>query len=306
MRLKEMIELLEKPTKIIKIEIDLTIRSPLHIGLGDKGEPLLRVLRINIPGKGYIPIIPFSTIRGALRRVTEKLAKSSPDTYSKYRNEEYAILVHSTQPDQGVKAPSHPPKEGDSKRLFRELFKANTEELFEDNIRIMLDELGFTNNKITQLIEIIKRGEYENDLVKDAISSALAFFCPICRIYGTLSFAGRLMIGDAIPVDNVVTDFLTRVGIRRDTRTAAEGALFSLEYVVPGTEYRLILVAKNLPTETDEKLLWATLDYVKKYGLQLGASKSTGMGVVEMKDLKTETIDFSADIHEIWNKMGKI
>jgi len=298
MRLKEMINLLEKPTKIIKIEIDLAVYSPLHIGLGEKGEPLLRVLRINIPGRGYIPIIPFSTIRGALRRVTEKLAKSSPDTYSRYKDEKYAILAHSTQPDQGIKAPSHPPKEGDNERLFKELFEVDMEDV--------LDELGFTNDKITQLMEVIKRSEYENNLVKEAISSALAFFCPICRIYGTLSFAGRLMVSDAIPVGGVITDFLTRVGIRRDTGTAVEGALFSLEYVVPGTEYKLLLIAKNLPTETDEKLLLATLNYVKKHGLQLGASKSTGMGVVEIKDLKMAVVDFSADIHEILEKISKI
>jgi len=65
--------------------------------------------------------------------------------------------------------------------------------------------------------------------------------CDVCRLFGypgdDPSAASRLWVGDFNPVGEPRTIIVARVALDNKTLTAAEGALYSMEHLLPGSEF---------------------------------------------------------------------
>jgi len=77
--------------------------------------------------------------------------------------------------------------------------------------------------------------------------------CDVCILFGQPGSpfdASKVMVGDFEPVGETPTDIVVRVSLDDKTQTAREGALYSMEHVLPGAEFlgevRILDEAKNL------------------------------------------------------------
>jgi len=115
----------------------------------------------------------------------------------------------------------------------------------------------------------------------DIVRSVLLGFCPACLMFGAPSLAGRIKVGDFIPVNRVRLRVKTSVGINRRTGAAQENALYTVEFVEPGTVFKGYVEAVNVPNWM-LSLLAAALLAIGQGWFKLGGFKSRGMGRVEV------------------------
>jgi CRISPR/Cas system CSM-associated protein Csm3 (group 7 of RAMP superfamily) len=101
-------------------------------------------------------------------------------------------------------------------------------------------------------------------------------------MFGNQNQAGRVNFHDARVRngDRVVTLSRTHVAITRDTRTAAGGALLTMETVPSETKFTGTIVLTN-PSNWMVGAVLATLDLLPKIGL--GAKKTSGYGKVNVQ-----------------------
>ena len=118
-------------------------------------------------------------------------------------------------------------------------------------------------------------------------------FCIICGTFGSIKLASHIRVYDSYPVDGmeVKTFMKTGVGINRDFRGAQPDILYTEEQVVPGTlwQFRMdILNIKLFPEPEDErgKLLRTLLNMLKNGMIQVGARRTVGFGLLELRDCK--------------------
>ena len=123
---------------------------------------------------------------------------------------------------------------------------------------------------------------FQLDLVEvsDAVNQAVyADSCPICRLFGSTLFAGRLAVGDAYAVGNPPgTQTRDGVGIDRFTGGAAGGAKFDLEVVTSGA-FETKIHIRNFEL-WQLGLLAFVLEDLKDGLIRIGAGKSRGLGEV--------------------------
>ena len=117
-------------------------------------------------------------------------------------------------------------------------------------------------------------------------------FCIACKTFGTaalargVSVASKVKFRDAYPTESV-EELLERTGIAIDRRTGAvaRGALYTIEAVPVGTQFKLEIVAENLMDE-ELRMLKAALRSVEDSAL--GGSTSRGFGKVKMNFTKLQ------------------
>ncbi|MEM2286972.1 MAG: RAMP superfamily CRISPR-associated protein [Thermoproteota archaeon] len=122
-------------------------------------------------------------------------------------------------------------------------------------------------------------------------------FCIICGIFGSTHIASHVRIYDMLPKDDEnrikakQTLIKTSVGIDREFRGAKPGALFTEELIVPGIEWNFkmdIINIKTFPQPDDErgKLLRSLFDTLIHFGINIGARRSVGYGLIKLKECK--------------------
>jgi CRISPR-associated protein Csm3 len=118
-------------------------------------------------------------------------------------------------------------------------------------------------------------------------------FCVICGTFGSIKLASHVRVYDSYPVDGmeVKTFMKTGVGINRDFRGAQPDILYTEEQVVPDILWRFrmdILNIKLFPEPEDERgrLLKVLLDMLKGGMVQVGARRTIGFGLLELRDGK--------------------
>ncbi|MGQ9569605.1 MAG: RAMP superfamily CRISPR-associated protein [Thermodesulfovibrionales bacterium] len=100
----------------------------------------------------------------------------------------------------------------------------------------------------------------------------------------TKSCASRLIFCDAFLSNESKSGYRNGVGIRRDSLTSREGALFSLETVEkPTFDFNLII---DNPCDGDMRILEPILAEFQSGRVAIGADKSRGLGWVKLSDLK--------------------
>lgn len=269
------------------------LRDPLHIGTGEFGA-VRRILRV---GDGAL--IPSSTWKGALRSVAERLARSMLDELTGLERLALACYREST----GGTAYSF--DEEHLRRAFGQQTAARMEEEyrrakgeFARNLRGQVEAylrgegLDGVGRELRTLLDIGYRPEElakfrtsfdEDDRIDEVFAEYLACWCPIGRLFGNRVLAGKVRVLDTLLVPDRV-DLKPGVAIDRRTGTVSERRLRFLETIPPGTEVRLTFVADNLvPGEADSRLMAGVLEWIVSLGLQIGAGKSTGLGLLELE-----------------------
>ncbi|MBS7638158.1 CRISPR-associated RAMP protein [Candidatus Bathyarchaeota archaeon] len=143
--------------------------------------------------------------------------------------------------------------------------------------------------------ERIRYGERLNRLLREGnekeVIELLSRYCLICKLFGSSSFSSHLNFEDAYPTGGVSTSMKTGIAINRRSGAAQRGALYQVEFVNPGHEFKSKIVAKNVPNY-GLGLLAVILDYLNEGIIKLGGFKSRGFGKVkvEVKEIKGKTL----------------
>jgi len=117
--------------------------------------------------------------------------------------------------------------------------------------------------------------------------------CDVCKLFGSPIYASRLVIEDALPANKKLdkesfkahTRIRDGVAIDRDTGAAKDGAKFDFEVMEPGLAFRFKMVAENVATDKDRKLIDLILNLLK-CGLYVGGKRTGGLGKIKLKDKK--------------------
>ena len=128
----------------------------------------------------------------------------------------------------------------------------------------------------------------------DIVRSVLLGFCPACLMFGAPSLAGRVKVGDFVPVNGVRLGVKTGVGINRRTGAAQRNVLYTVEFVEPGAVFEGSVEAVNVPNWM-LSLLAAALLAIGQGWFKLGGFKSRGMGRVEAVGAEIVVEDYSSD-----------
>jgi len=135
-------------------------------------------------------------------------------------------------------------------------------------------------------------------------------FCIICGIFGSTHIASHVRIYDMLPKDDEnrikakQTLIKTSVGIDREFRGAKPRALFTEELIVPGIEWNFkmdIINIKIFPQPDDErgKLLRSLFDTLVNFGINVGARKSVGYGLIKLKEYKWKILSLKDGVFKL-------
>jgi CRISPR-associated RAMP protein (TIGR02581 family) len=120
-------------------------------------------------------------------------------------------------------------------------------------------------------------------------------FCIICGIFGNTRLASHLRVYDSTPLDSggEITFIKPGISIDRDFGSVRQHGLFYEEFVKPNVEWDLRLDIINIRVSLDSpdergKLLWSLLQDFKSNGIQVGARKTIGAGLIKLKEAKFE------------------
>jgi len=122
-------------------------------------------------------------------------------------------------------------------------------------------------------------------------------FCIVCGIFGNTELASHVRIYDAVPLSEARTFTKTGVGIDRDFGGVKPGILFTEEFICPGLEWSFRMDVYNIkifPEPVDEgedkrgRILRILLDTLRSTGINIGARKSVGCGLIRLKKLEWE------------------
>jgi|Deesub1362B_J571_1020462.scaffolds.fasta_scaffold05285_2 CRISPR-associated RAMP protein (TIGR02581 family) len=103
--------------------------------------------------------------------------------------------------------------------------------------------------------------------------------CPICRLFGSTFYVGRVSIRDAYVTSTEHTELRDGVGIDRLTSGAAQGAKFELEVVSSGTSFETEVYLRNFETWQLGMLMLAVQDLTDGL-IRVGSGRSRGLGSV--------------------------
>ena len=105
--------------------------------------------------------------------------------------------------------------------------------------------------------------------------------CPICRLFGSTSYIGRVSIGDAYLAGPGRTELRDGVGIDRLTGGAAikAKAKFELEVVSPGVTFETEILLRNFETWQLGMLMLIVQDLADEL-IRVGSGRSRGLGAV--------------------------
>ncbi len=204
---------------------------------------------------GDVLVVPFSSWKGAFKRISEVLARSYGEGAAKHHLDDehkgYSDeLIERVMGNLGVE-----PFDGRKLRAMRV-------------------------PEIPELFSAFADTEYSEKEVREIVTELVASKkCPVDRLYGSKFFASELSFSDSI-VRQELLDVVTHVTINRKTGTALKkeetGNLFSEEVVGPlSLSERVIFRA---PNEEDKELWRSTLNFVVEEGIQIGSGKSRGLG----------------------------
>lgn len=132
--------------------------------------------------------------------------------------------------------------------------------------------------------------------------------CTACRIFGGPSLASHVVIGDALPLDDVTVERRDGVAIDRDSGRAFEKRKYDYEVVPAGTRYGLRLVLNELD-DAQEGAVLQGLELLAQGFARLGGFKSRGLGEVSLEDVKVQVLSLKGkQLHKeqpAWDKFNQ-
>lgn len=148
----------------------------------------------------------------------------------------------------------------------------------------------------TDYSDVFCGDRFERRSRQDDLPTALAYAdsCPVCRLFGSTAFIGRVSIGDAYLEDNAPdprpTELRDGVGIDRLTGGAFSRALFNLEAVSSGVSFYSNVQVRNFEAWQLGMLLVAVQDMADGL-VRIGSGRSRGMGGVKA-EVESVTISY--------------
>lgn len=124
-----------------------------------------------------------------------------------------------------------------------------------------------------------KKGDKHRELLEKITDRVYAASCPICRLFGSTGFIGRIAIGDAYLIGEQIKEQRDGVGIDRLTGGASHGAKFELEVVSTGIEFQTDIHLRNFEI-WQLGLLFVVLQDLEDELIHLGSGRSRGLGKV--------------------------
>ena len=118
-------------------------------------------------------------------------------------------------------------------------------------------------------------------------------FCEVCGIFGNTELASHIRVFDSYPTGDVRVFVKTGIGINRDFQGAQPGMLYTEEVIPPGINWTFRVDIYNIdvfPKSNDKRgsLLRELFKVLREYGLQVGARKTRGYGLIRLKDARAE------------------
>jgi len=116
--------------------------------------------------------------------------------------------------------------------------------------------------------------------------NAGGFKCDVCRVFGVPNTEGggnyregKIRITDFLTTDEVTAVSRMHVSIMRDTQTKKDSALFNMHSVPSETEFSGFVLIRETLTDSEDKLLKASIHSMSHYGI--GKDRSRGLGGIE-------------------------
>ena len=254
-------DLIERVTIIDGILLN---KSPLRVGRPSEGlgEPLDLIVEKLPDGTPYIP---GSSLKGTLRSLAERLARS----------EELPVCEVFTHRNSCHVAAW----------LLRKAHEHFLTGMYKYSDLIKSVKIQFEEVPLYPKLAELRSFEEAVDLLK---SKELP--CPVCRLFGNTELASHIIVYDALPENGEpAIGYRTRVAIDRLRRAARSGALFRYEYVEPGCKWRFRLKLYNLGlngNDSASRLFKSLIEYIKEFGLEVGSMKSVGLGLLELAEAR--------------------
>jgi len=109
--------------------------------------------------------------------------------------------------------------------------------------------------------------------------------CLVCRLFGNTYWSSHIYVFDAYPLTKPRLEVKTGVGIDRFLGGAKARVLYDEEYVAPGCRWNFKMKIFNVDLREDSeeaRLVKSCLKALCAGLIQLGARKSTGMGLIKL------------------------
>jgi CRISPR/Cas system CSM-associated protein Csm3 (group 7 of RAMP superfamily) len=241
----------------------------LGIAAGKRGEVLIEVMKVD--GEVYIPA---SSVKGALRRLSESIARSAIGGSSGVL--EAVTMAHCELEDEGVVHLCH-----------------DISPLYEVYSRLSRDDLEALASR--GLVPRDKVEELRRLLASDPLTALrrleplTAQLCTICRLFGGPGLAGKFKV-TGVQLLGLRLSTLTHIMIDRERRTVSEGALYVEEFAVPEALTVEFIVENALPGSPEYDLLLKTLRALEHVVLTIGHSKSRGLGWFRLAKDKSQLL----------------
>ncbi len=152
-------------------------------------------------------------------------------------------------------------------------------------------------------LKALKQSKYNNDPIPNEV--AYGSSCPVCRLFGSTFYTGRINIGDAYLRNDgnpMPTELRDGVGIDRFTGGAANGAKFDLEAVSSGVEFVTDIYLRNFECWQLGMILQVARDLEDEL-IRIGSGTSRGLGGIKgaVEEVKISYIGLpKKDAKEVW------
>jgi CRISPR-associated RAMP protein (TIGR02581 family) len=124
-----------------------------------------------------------------------------------------------------------------------------------------------------------KRSERHRQFLEERTDLVYNASCPVCRLFGSTGFIGRIAINDAYLVGDAIKERRDGVGIDRLTGGASHGAKFELEVVGTGVVFETQIHLRNFEI-WQLGMLFVILDDLQDGLIHIGSGRSRGLGKV--------------------------
>jgi CRISPR-associated RAMP protein (TIGR02581 family) len=156
-------------------------------------------------------------------------------------------------------------------------FESNSEEKAADREQRRRDFRDSCGRMFTQYA---KRSDEHRNYLENITDLVYAASCPVCRLFGSTGFIGRIAIGDAYLVSKEIKEQRDGVGIDRLTGGSSHGAKFELEVVSTGVEFETDIHLRNFEI-WQLGMLFVVLQDLEDELIHIGSGRSRGLGKIK-------------------------
>jgi CRISPR/Cas system CSM-associated protein Csm3 (group 7 of RAMP superfamily) len=155
----------------------------------------------------------------------------------------------------------------------------------------------------TRLRELVERRLRLNE-VEAAVKLFHQHACLMCKVFGAPSYGAHVYFGDAYVIGEYTLNTRTGIAIDRRTGAAFQGALYTVEYVEPGTIFRLDIKTTNLPNYV-LGMFAKILKMIDRGEVRVGGFKTRGFGELRLKSLNIKIKDLHKPGSRVLEKLDE-